>query len=429
MGYTLSFIADVKCGRNDVAGLLHHAARDVDKANGCEVRHSNKDIDPARTHLNETLVSDGKGGWVPCTDTRQILNALDARLSHVKTPLRKDAVVLRPFELQLDPEWYKAHTDPDERKAAEQHMRDWAADTFGADNLVYWTLHLDEANPHLEAGFCPVTDDGRLAQKDWFPSPSDLRKKHTEFRQYMTDAGYDIDMKRRKPGKFAKRMGVDEYKDFAQLQDERRDVEQQQEQLRTDRLNARDEARQRLERTAQQVRDAEQYGADVTAQADEYARTTRQQADDDAKATRDAADRDAEAKRKAADEYDKKIREQADEYARTVHAKVREKMQRELDEKREEYRQLKWARDDIQTALQGDLRSIEAQEARRGAAALLDVLGATVRPLVAKAARSVVVPPTVTPGPVAGSVFAEMKRRVAAMDAKSGPASVDGPTR
>ena len=103
MGYTLSFMASVKVQRGGVAGLLHHDARDVDREQGREVRHSNQDIDPARTATNETIVADGQGGWMPCSSIDQIEAAIDARLANVTKPLRKDAVVLRPLVLQLDP--------------------------------------------------------------------------------------------------------------------------------------------------------------------------------------------------------------------------------------------------------------------------------------------------------------------------------------
>lgn len=231
MGYTMSFEASVKVQRGQVAGLLRHNGRDVDREQGREVRHSNQDINPALTATNETLVSDGKGGWRPCDDLGEIEAALDARLAAVKKPLRKDAVVLRPLILQLDPAWYAAHPSEDDRAAAAEDMLAWAADTFGAENLVYVSLHLDEENPHLHLGFCPVTEDGRLAQKDWFPGPTALRKMHQDLRQHMTDAGYDIDMKNRKPGKYAKRMEVQEYKDFQDLQAEARKIDSQQGQL------------------------------------------------------------------------------------------------------------------------------------------------------------------------------------------------------
>lgn len=225
MGYTVSFIADVKIKAGGLGGLLRHDARDVDRENGEEVQHANKAIDPARTAENETLVSDGEGGFKPCTSRAEIEAALEARLKAVKKPLRSNAVVLRPCIVQLDPEWYKVHQNEEERAEAVNALSEWVCDTFGAENVIYMSLHNDEGSPHLHVGFCPVTDDGRLNQKEWFKSPETLREMHQSLRQHMADQGYEVDMQNRKPGKHAKRMSVSEYKDFAQLQDERKDFE------------------------------------------------------------------------------------------------------------------------------------------------------------------------------------------------------------
>lgn len=225
MGFSLSFDATPKVGRGDVRGLLHHVVRDVDREHGSEVRHSNQDIDPSRTADNETLVSDGQGGWVPCEDIEQIESVLESRLAEVKKPLRKDAVVLRPVVLQLDPEWYEQHPDPEERGQAAEDMLRWAAGVFGPENLVYASLHEDESNPHLHVGVCPVTEDGRLSQKDWFKSPAALRAMHQDFRQHMADLGYDIEFKNKKPGKHAKRLGVEEYKDYKELEKVRQELD------------------------------------------------------------------------------------------------------------------------------------------------------------------------------------------------------------
>lgn len=436
MGYTLSFDASVKCTKGDVGGLLHHIGRDVDQANGCEVRHSNKDIDQARTGLNTTLVADGKGGWMTCTDTQQIADALDARLAHVKKPLRKDAVVLRGLVLQLDPDWYKEHTDTGERIDAEQHMMDWAADTFGAENLIYVALHEDEGNRHLHLGFCPVTADGRLSQKDWFPGPADLRKKHDEFRQHMRDAGYDVAKERKKPGKHAKRMSVEEYKDFARLQAERRDVAQQQgqleadkQQLHADRLNARAEA-QNIRRQAQNagavyIENAKATAAAAEDEATEYRAKRHKEADDEA--ARILADAEAEAARIRADAQKdaKATTDTAQAEADAIKARLRDKMQREMTEKRTEYKQLDEAHKRLQKAAQGDLRAWEAREAKEGVAALLEASGAAVAVYRVPAATAAKISSGLSD---AMQRLQEINARTDARWAASGHTTVEGPT-
>ena len=180
--------------------------------------------------------------------------------------------------------------------------------------------------------------------------------------------------------------------------------------------NAADGDAQDADEYAQQTRaGADAYATQTEDGADEYARTTKQNADDAAKETRAAADRDAEAKRQAADEYAAKIREQADEYARTVEAQLREKVLAATEEERKKYEQLKQARVGLQTALQGDLRTFQAQEAKQNAEGFLAATVAVVRPLVE--ASGVRVPAKVTPGPAASSVYDQLRAQVARMDA------------
>lgn len=266
MAYTLSFDASVKVQRGAVAGLLHHVGRDVDRQQGREVRHANQDIDASRTAGNMTMVADGNGNWRACRSLDEIGAALDARLADVGKPLRKDAVVLRPLVLQLDPEWYAAHQGEDERQAAAWAMMDWASDTFGASNLVYIARHGDEASPHLHIGFCPVTDDGRLSQKDWFSSPAALRAMHKDFREYMAGRGYDIDMANRKPGKHAKRLGVQEYKDFRELERQRAELEAAEARIRAQEAAAAAD-RAQADRELQEARRARQEAQEAAAAA------------------------------------------------------------------------------------------------------------------------------------------------------------------
>lgn len=213
--YTLSFDASLKLNKGSVKGFLHHMARDVDRENGKELNHSNENINSALTEENETYYYDSSTQYLePCTDINQIEQALNERLSTVKKSLRKDAVVARGFVLQLDPEWYKEHTDNDEREQSYDDMIDWACEQFGIENLVSVSIHMDETNPHMHVLFTPVTEDGRLSQKDWFKSPSSLRAMHDNFRKYMIDKGYDIDTTR-KPAK--ERLSEDDYKTYAEL--------------------------------------------------------------------------------------------------------------------------------------------------------------------------------------------------------------------
>lgn len=304
MAYTISCDASIKCKRGDVRGLIRHVARDVDKANGCECKHDNQQIDPGRTSQNETYVRIPEDGcWRTCTDTKQIEAAIQGRLSHVRKPLRKDAVVMRNVVLQMDPEWTKAHPEPDEQAEAIETMIDWAAEYFSDDNIVYYSIHKDETNPHIHLGICPVTGDGRLAQKDWFGSPTKLAAMHESIRQYMRVAEYDIGAKRKQIGDPSRHLTTDEYKQYKDWLD---DTKKQMVQAAVDEGIEAGRARKReIIQTAEADADA------IRAEARRQAQEAQKQAQADAEAQGRAIIAQAQEARKQAQEEAQEIIQEA----------------------------------------------------------------------------------------------------------------------
>lgn len=216
MSYTVSFDASIKCKKNDLKGLLNHIERgSIDK----KINHKNPNIKNDLTENNLNFYfNKNEDDFIECTDISQIENALTDRLKTVKKPLRKDAVIVRPLILQLDPEYYRDYEEENNEKSVTT-MIEWACNTFGKENIIGGSLHLDEASPHLHLLFTPVTDDGRLSQKDWFKSPKELTEMHNSLREYMSNAGYDIEMSRKKTTKQVKRLTETEYRDYKELEE------------------------------------------------------------------------------------------------------------------------------------------------------------------------------------------------------------------
>ena len=123
--------------------------------NGINLNHSNECIDTDRTMNNRTYFYNQKKKYFEeCRNVQQIYDSLDERLKCVKRPLRKDAVVLRSMVLQLDPEWYKEHYSEKEKLYSYDCMIDWVCDTFGENNIISFSIHEDETNPHIHVSFC-----------------------------------------------------------------------------------------------------------------------------------------------------------------------------------------------------------------------------------------------------------------------------------
>lgn len=59
-----------------------------------------------------------------------------------------------------------------------------------------YSWHCDESlAAQLQFPFVPLTGDGRLSQGDFFTGPKQLRELHKDFREFLRDRGYDIEMR------------------------------------------------------------------------------------------------------------------------------------------------------------------------------------------------------------------------------------------
>ena len=242
MAYTFSFDASVKITQtSNLAGYLNHFAREE---NEIEINHSNENIDPSRTHENLTFIYDenGKANLALSKSHEQIEDALYKRWGDAvnldegtyKTTgkkVRKDAVLAFGMIMQIDPNYYKdtkavidAKYDPklypkENKRAWEKFTRHstgdllkLARDRFGEKNIVAMSIHMDETNPHVHFLMTPITDDGRLSQKE-FINKSKLKQMHGEFRKTLRERGYDIDLERKTPVN-AKRLSEKDYKEL-----------------------------------------------------------------------------------------------------------------------------------------------------------------------------------------------------------------------
>lgn len=62
-------------------------------------------------------------------------------------------------------------------------------DEFGRDNIVKFTLHLDEKTPHIHAVTVPITSDGRLSAKEIFGNSSVLSERQDKYAMLMEKYG------------------------------------------------------------------------------------------------------------------------------------------------------------------------------------------------------------------------------------------------
>lgn len=113
--------------------------------------HSNENIREEDTHLNysvwpihdKDIYAVEKAGWANLT----------RRLSEVRHLKRKDVNVLVEWTIHLGPD---VPTGYDNEEAFFKACMKYCAREYGAENICYGIVHVDEANPHLTVGFVPV---------------------------------------------------------------------------------------------------------------------------------------------------------------------------------------------------------------------------------------------------------------------------------
>ena len=189
-------------GHGDIAGYIRHIDRGTDRKNGCEVQHSNEDINSDLTLQNESYYRDSNGEWQKTSHSKDMVDAINRRVEYAKehgariaTKGKNDTVIVRPLVVQLDSETISEHEN-------------WAWDIieilekeFGADNITGFSVHKDETHPHLHISFIPCYElqkNGEIkctiSQTKFFNSPKQLAGLHRKIRKSLLDKGYEIEL-------------------------------------------------------------------------------------------------------------------------------------------------------------------------------------------------------------------------------------------
>lgn len=152
-----------------------------------------KNADPARTHLNISYPCNGYEEMsLPEAISKRLKEGYNARnkAGELKA-IRKDACIYSEHVFT------GTHEDLKEIEANPQRLQEWvqanrkfAEDMYGADNIVRFTLHLDETTPHIHCVIVNLTKKGgRLAAKEILGSPKDLKEKQDKYAEYMKPFG------------------------------------------------------------------------------------------------------------------------------------------------------------------------------------------------------------------------------------------------
>lgn len=156
MGYGIIRVQKVKAPA--VRSMQYHN----DRVPG---QHSNEDIDQEKSSLNKEYIEHGS--------YRAEVNERIERFRESSRKIRKDAVVLAEGVATASPEFFDGKSR-EEVMAYFDDVFEFCKSEFGEQNLVHFTVHMDETTPHAHFGFTPIKD-GTLSWKNYFDGRDALR--------------------------------------------------------------------------------------------------------------------------------------------------------------------------------------------------------------------------------------------------------------
>jgi hypothetical protein len=180
MGYAVYHMTK---GSSTSGGIGNH----IDRTEGKE--HTYPHSDPERKHLNIHFNVHEKRNQIPLHE------AIKQRISEGykgDKEIRKDAVKYCTHVLS------GSHEDMKEIFSNKEKSKEWIqenykflAKEFGKENIVRFTLHLDEKTPHLHAVTIPLTNDGRLSAKEVIGNKQAMKHFQTRYAEAMKPFGLE----------------------------------------------------------------------------------------------------------------------------------------------------------------------------------------------------------------------------------------------
>ena len=180
----------IKKGKGGAGGLGIHIDRI--KVEREDNYNSFPNADPARTHLNISYPCNGYEEMsLPEAISKRLKEGYkDMNNSGELRKIRKDACIYSEHVFTGTHEDLKAiEADPHLLQAWGQANRKLAEDMYRAENIVRFTLHLDETTPHIHCVIVNLTKDGRLAAKEILGGRKDLKEKQDKYAEYMKPFG------------------------------------------------------------------------------------------------------------------------------------------------------------------------------------------------------------------------------------------------
>lgn len=142
-----------------------------------EVKRSNENIDPTRTHLNYNLAAELQ----PLRPGQYMTK----RLSEVRCQKREDVNIMCDWVITEPQELLHQNRDREFFEATYEFLRD----RYGSNNVLSAYVHMDEVTPHMHFSFIPVTEDkkrgGEKVSAKEVINRTELKRFHVELQQHL----------------------------------------------------------------------------------------------------------------------------------------------------------------------------------------------------------------------------------------------------
>lgn len=169
-------------GKGSGGGLGNH----IDRVKGKE--HTFKNADPDRLHLNKEFIEKYKDLSLSESVKKRIENGYNG-----KRKIRTDSVKYLTHVLSgSHKEMAQIFKDKDKANAWLKKNYEFASKEFGKENIVRFSLHLDEKTPHVHVVTVPLTTDGRLSAKEIIGDRKALEQRQDRYAELMKE----FDLKR-----------------------------------------------------------------------------------------------------------------------------------------------------------------------------------------------------------------------------------------
>ena len=142
-------------GKGSGGGQGYHIDRDTEHA------HTFGQVDPTRRILNREFAPDKFTQLSMPEAIATRIKGLHKQQSHPsrhRSIRRHGNVRISRADEELEKNGQITEWAKQSQKLAE--------DMFGKENIVRFTLHMDERTPHIHCVFVPITEDGRLSAKE-----------------------------------------------------------------------------------------------------------------------------------------------------------------------------------------------------------------------------------------------------------------------